>query len=123
MRELLISLFLWSGSGFVLLAAVGLLRFPDVFTRMHAVAKAGTLGITGLAIAVGIYFAELGVLFQAMLIILFLLLTAPVATHMIGRAAYWAGVPLWENTICDELGDALRAKGADKDGKESAGKT
>jgi multicomponent Na+:H+ antiporter subunit G len=108
MRELITALMLWIGSGFVLLAAIGLLRLPDFFTRMHSGAKAGSVGIAFLAVGVAVFFSSLEVTFQAVLIILFFLLTAPVAMHMIGRAAYLSGVPLWEETVCDDLAEALK---------------
>lgn len=104
MTTLIAIILLWIGGAFVLLAAVGLAKFPDVFMRMHATTKAGTLGIAGLAIAIALHANRLDVTFQAVLIIVFFLLTAPVATHMIGRAAYLTGVPLWRKTVCDEFG-------------------
>lgn len=95
---------LWVGGAFILLAAVGLAKFPDVYMRMHATTKAGTLGIASLAIAIALDANLLAVTFQSILIIVFFLLTAPIATHMIGRAAYFTGAPMWKKTVCDEFG-------------------
>lgn len=91
------------GALFALVAAVGVLRFPDLLTRMHAATKAGTLGAGLLLLAVAVAFAEAGLAARAFAGIAFLVLTAPVASHAIGRAAYFCGVRLWERTEVDEL--------------------
>lgn len=91
------------GSLFLLLASIGLIRFPDLFTRMQAATKAATLGVGCMLLAVAFYFQDFGVTIRAVLVINFFLMTAPVAAHMIGRAAYFIGTPLWEQTLVDEL--------------------
>jgi multicomponent Na+:H+ antiporter subunit G len=91
------------GALFVLVATLGLLRFPDMFLRMHAVTKAGTLGAGLLMIAVALHFRDVSVATRALGVLVFVLLTAPVSAHMIGRAGYLAGVRLWERTALDEL--------------------
>lgn len=105
MKEWITAVLLLIGGIFSLLAAVGLLRFPDLFMRMQASAKGGTLGVGLLIFAVAVYFGELGVTTRALLIMAFFFLTAPVAAHIIARAAYFVGVPLWERTVRDEMRD------------------
>jgi multicomponent Na+:H+ antiporter subunit G len=102
MIELLIALLLILGGAFAAIAGLGLLRLPDILIRMHASTKAGTLGVGLIAIAVAVDKGELLVTSKVVLIILFLLLTAPVAAHLIGRAAYRSGTPLWSRTVIDE---------------------
>lgn len=102
MREILICFFLLFGAVMTLVAAIGCLRLPDLYTRMHAATKSGTVGIMGIVIAMMIHFCEVSVVFRGILVILFFLLTAPVAAHMIGRAAYRSGVTLWDKTCVDE---------------------
>ncbi len=92
------------GSAFSLIAALGILRMPDLFMRMHAATKAGTLGVGFIVLAVAIFFADLRVFVEALLIIVFLLLTAPIGTHVLARAAYIKGLVLWETDL-DELKD------------------
>jgi multicomponent Na+:H+ antiporter subunit G len=87
----------------MLLAAVGLLRLPDLFMRMQAATKSSTLGIACMLLAVAVHFSQLGITTLALLIIAFFFLTAPVATHMVARAAYLVGVPLWQGTVMDDL--------------------
>lgn len=102
MIDLLIAIFLILGGGFAAIAGLGLLRLPDVLIRMHASTKAGTLGVGLIVIGTAIHFGDLVVATKAGLIILFLLITAPVAAHLIGRAAYRSGTQLWEGTAIDE---------------------
>ncbi|MBN1889020.1 MAG: Na+/H+ antiporter subunit G [Thermoflexales bacterium] len=82
------------GLFFMLVAAIGVLRMPDLFTRMHAATKASTLGISSLALAALVHFADFSVTARLLLIILFFFLTAPVATHALARAAYACDVQL-----------------------------
>ena len=103
MREIIAALLMFIGAIFMLLAGVGIVRMPDLFLRMSATTKATTLGVSSLLLAMAVYFNELGITSRALATIVFVLLTAPVAAHMIGRAAYFVGVPLWEGTTVDEL--------------------
>ena len=84
------------GGFFAFVAGLGVLRLPDVFTRMHASTKAGTLGSAAILAGVGVHFDALEVYAKVTLGVLFLLLTAPIASHMIGRAAQRTGVPMWD---------------------------
>jgi multicomponent Na+:H+ antiporter subunit G len=103
MSEWVMNALLLLGASFLLLAGVGVLRMPDVFMRMSAATKAATLGIACMLLAVAVHFPGVGITARAVAAIVFFLLTAPVAAHMIGRAAYFVGVPMWEKTVRDEL--------------------
>jgi multicomponent Na+:H+ antiporter subunit G len=92
-----------SGSLFLLLAAIGVIRMPDLLMRIQVATKASTLGVGCMLLALAVYFHDFGMTIRALLVISFFFMTAPVAAHMIGRAAYFVGVPLWEETIVDEL--------------------
>ena len=102
MWDAVTALLLIAGGAFACLAAVGLVRMPDVYIRMHAATKAGTLGAGLILAAVAVHAADGWLVVRALATILFLLITAPVAAHMIGRAAYRTGVPLWRGSIIDE---------------------
>lgn len=103
MNQIVAALFLLLGAGLMLLAALGLLRMPDLPTRMHATTKAGVLGAGLMLLGTAVYFADLGITARALAVMAFIVITAPVAAHLIGRAAYFVGVPLWEKTVVDEL--------------------
>ena len=91
-----------SGGFFLFVASLGILRLPDVMTRMHASTKAGTLGAGLIFVAVAAHFGDMVTISVSALTIVFLLVTAPVAAHAIARAAYRMRVPLWKNTHLDE---------------------
>ena len=103
MREVISSILLISGALWVVVAGLGVLRMPDLFLRMSATSKAASFGVSLIMLGVAIDVNELGVTTRALAVIAFIFLTAPVAAHMIGRAAYIVGVPLWSKTVCDEL--------------------
>ncbi|PMR76664.1 monovalent cation/H(+) antiporter subunit G [Billgrantia endophytica] len=92
-----------SGAIFTLLAAIGIIRLPDLLTRMHATTKAAALGVILIMLAVALHFGEVGVVARAFAIIVFIIMTAPVAAHVIGRAGYFVGSKLWSGTVKDEL--------------------
>ncbi|SNB54600.1 multisubunit sodium/proton antiporter, MrpG subunit [Marinobacter sp. es.042] len=103
MTEVLVSVLLLAGASFMVLAAIGILRLPDLPTRMHATTKAGALGAMLTMGGVAFYFADSTVVARAIAIVVFILLTAPIAAHVIGRAGYFTGIELWEGTVKDEL--------------------
>ena len=92
-----------------IVAAVGVVRMPDLLTRMHASSKAATLGAALIILAAGIHFGGTGPVVRAILIILFLFITAPVAAHMIGRAGYRSGVKMADETVIDEYRPFIEA--------------
>ena len=110
MVDYLTGLLMILGSTFCLLAAVGLVRLPDALTRMHAATKAGTLGTGLLIIAETLFYRQLGISLRAATVIALVLLTAPVAAHLIGRASYRSGEALSDRTWIDELKDQKKNK-------------
>jgi len=90
------------GALFMLLAGIGIVRMPDLFTRMHAATKGASLGVGLMLVAAAIHFGELGVATKAIVTTAFIFLTAPVAAHLLGRAAYAKNIPLWKNSVADE---------------------
>lgn len=116
--DLMVALLLVAGGVFAAVAGLGILRLQDVLQRTHAATKAGTLGVGLVVLAVALFFHSIGVTTRAVAIFAFLLMTAPVGAHMIGRAAYRTHVPLWDKTQIDELGGRypVRKDGAAKPG-------
>lgn len=102
-----------AGAAFSLLAAVGIVRLPDLYTRMQAASKGSTLGAICLLLAAGAHFADTAVVVRAVVVVAFLMLTVPIAAHVIARAGYLDGVPLEDGHVMDELEgryDAARRK-------------
>ncbi len=103
LAEVAAAIALAAGAFFLVTAAIGVLRMPDTFLRMSAASKASSLGAGLVFLAIAIASGEAWVAGRALLGILFLFLTAPVASHMLGRAAYLSGVARWKGTRGDDL--------------------
>jgi monovalent cation/proton antiporter MnhG/PhaG subunit len=103
----LASLLLVGGALVCLLASTGVLRLQDFFMRMHAATKAGVVGSGLVLLGVAVADGSLSTWIKVGLAIVFLLLTTPVAGHLLGRAAYVGGAPLWEGTTQDSLAKVL----------------
>lgn len=101
---------LFTGVTFLVLASIGIVRMPDLFTRMSAGTKGSTLGIACVLLAAAVHFGTVGILARALATAAFFLVTAPVAAHVIARAGYAVGVPLWEGTLVDELRPHVRRR-------------
>ncbi|MCT8139637.1 Na+/H+ antiporter subunit G [Anaerobacillus sp. CMMVII] len=112
MTEIVISAFVLLGAFLSLLGSIGILRFPDVYGRLHAATKSATLGVISIMLAVFIYFHFVEGLFsgKVLLTIVFVFITAPVAGFMVSRSAYNTGVKLWEKSVQDDLQKAFENK-------------
>lgn len=97
------AVFLLIGAFFLLVAALGTIRFPDLYTRMHAASKASSFGIGFMLIGVAIYFGTPTVVGKSIAAIIFIFLTTPIAASMIGRAGYLQKAPFWKGTCVDDL--------------------
>ncbi len=84
-------------------AGVGLIRFPDVLSRLHAATKPQILGIIAIVADVAVTNPSVGTVTLALAIVFFQSLTAPVSAHMIGRAAYRTGHFRRDLLVVDEL--------------------
>lgn len=95
------------GAALVLIAAIGVVRFTDVLTRMHAAAKPQVLGLLLILVGLGLSLREPAVVGVLLLVGVFQLLTTPIASHMIGRAAFRAGQVDTEGLVVDDLSGVL----------------
>jgi multicomponent Na+:H+ antiporter subunit G len=91
------------GALVMLVAGIGVVRMPDLPTRMHASSKAGTLSAILILCSVALGLGEGAIVLRVLLIVAFLFLTAPLAAHAIARAGYGLGVPLSKRTVVDHL--------------------
>lgn len=101
--DIIAGLLLIAGAIFALLAAVGLWRLPDIYSRMHAASKAGTLGSGLLLIALAVHAGDTSTTSRAIAGVVFFLLTAPISAHLLAKAAYAVGYRLSKETVMDEL--------------------
>ncbi|MEM9108175.1 MAG: monovalent cation/H(+) antiporter subunit G [Pseudomonadota bacterium] len=100
---ILIALMIIVGSAFTLIAALGLIRLPDVYTRMHAASKAGTLGSGVVLIALGLESGDPGTLTRSLAGVAFFVLTAPISAHLLAKASYAVGYRLSDMSVIDEM--------------------
>ena len=120
MIEIIISLFLLVGTFFIFSGSLGILRFPDVYTRLHAATKASTLGVASVLLAAFLFlYVDHEIISGKLLIgIWFIMLTAPISGHMISRAAHNAGVKLHDRRIHDQIRDATARTDAERQSEQ-----
>jgi multicomponent Na+:H+ antiporter subunit G len=104
--DIVVAVLLLLGVSLAFLAALGLQQFPDVFGRMHAATKPATLGLLLIASGAAVHLADPVATAKLGLVVILQFVTAPVAAHMIGRAAYHTGTELHPGTAVDELAGA-----------------
>jgi multicomponent Na+:H+ antiporter subunit G len=110
LREIISSVFILTGVAFMLIASIGLLRFPDFYCRMSAITKGATLGLGLIVSGMGIYFNRPDMTLKILLIISFTFVTAPVAAHVMARTAVRNRVPFWRRTNLEEFKEYLHQK-------------
>jgi len=91
MTDVISAALLLSGSAFALIAAIGIVRFPELLARMHAATKPQTLGLLLILAGLAVRSQSLGTITIAVMIAVFQMLTAPVSAHMVGRAGFRTG--------------------------------
>ncbi|MDF9715902.1 monovalent cation/H(+) antiporter subunit G [Nocardioides sp. ChNu-99] len=95
------------GALLTLIAAIGLLRFPDLLTRMHSATKPQVLGLLLVVLGLALRLRDPSATALLVLVAIFQMVTSPVASHMAGRASYRAGQVRDDLLVADELSEAL----------------
>lgn len=98
---------LLGGGVLTLIAAIGLLRFPDLLTRMHSATKPQVLGLLLVVGGLALRLRDPSATAILVIVAISQMITAPVASHMVGRASYRAGQARGDMLVTDELGEAL----------------
>lgn len=101
-RDLIMVMLVALGSLMILIAALGVLRMPDLYSRLHAASKAATLGISCLALAMILHFEEASVGFRAVALGLIVFVTTPISAHLLGRAGFVTWTPLGDDYVVNE---------------------
>lgn len=94
------------GATFTLLATIGVVRLPDLYTRMHAASKAGAVGGGLILLAVAVLSQDAAVSMRALIGVLFVLLTTPVSAHLLARASYLTGYHPCSETVIDDIAES-----------------
>ncbi len=97
--EIISLIILVFGIFFFMVGVVGLLRFPDVYTRLHATTKCDTLGIGLILFSIMLYQGFSGPSVKIGIMIVFIWLSNPTAAHAIGKAAYSVDIPMIKGTV------------------------
>lgn len=97
--------FLLGGLFFMLVGAIGIVRLPDVFHRLHAASKCSTLGMMGLCMAACLHVGTADVIAKSIALILFVFVSTPVGSHMLAKAAHRDKAKQWDGTLSDELAE------------------
>ncbi len=113
MIDILAGILLIIGSFFALTASIGIIRLPDVYSRMHAASKAGTVGSGILMVVLALTTDDSSTAIRALAGILFFIMTAPIAAHLLARAAYKVGYKLWSGSVVDEMNKPVTNDSAD----------
>lgn len=127
MKEIVMISLMVLGTIFIFIAALGLLKMPDVYLRMSSSTIAATLGVSSILIALAIHFSTFGITVHVIGTNIFLFLTVPVGAHMMGRAAHKARYRQWDKTVVDRLEGKYDTKtrklesGFEKDKVQNAG--
>jgi multicomponent Na+:H+ antiporter subunit G len=108
------ALLLFAGALLSVVAAVGILRFPDLLTRMHSATKPQVLGLVLVALGLALVLRDTASSLVLVLVVLAQLVTAPVAGHMVGRASYRAGQMDKDLLLVDEISDSMELRGDDR---------
>ena len=104
--DVVTSILLLASVTFVLLACIGLYRFDDVFSRIHAATKSITLGVILVAAGAALQLRDPGDTAKLAIAAVLQMVSAPVTAHIVGRAAYWTGTELSPETVVDQLADS-----------------
>jgi multicomponent Na+:H+ antiporter subunit G len=103
--EIIAAILMLLGTVIMILGSLGVLRFGDVFLRMHAATKSGTLGIGFLLVGVALYFGEALITIKLAVLTAIYFLTSPIGAQVLAHAAHSAKIPLVKETWIDELAD------------------
>lgn len=103
MTETIVIILSSIGSLAILSAGIGVLRMPDFYLRLSVTVKAATMGVGIFLLCAALLSQDISVITKAIAVVFFIVLTAPIAAHMIAKAGYFTNTPLWEGTVTDDL--------------------
>jgi len=106
-KDILSALFLLAGAGFMLIASIGMVRFPDFYIRNSASTKAVVLGVMLILLGVGIHYNDILIFLEIFAILFFIFLISPLSAHIVSRAAVLTKVPFWKKTNLEELDEYI----------------
>ena len=103
--DLVVAFFLLIGLFFMFVSALGIVRLPDAYLRLHAASKGPTLGLMGMLLAAVFHLGTAEVGLKALIVIVFVFIANPIGSHLLAKAALRGGHPKWDGTVGDESDD------------------
>lgn len=103
--DIIACFFVLFGLFFMFVGALGIIRFPDAYNRLHAASKCSTLGLAGLTLAAVFHIATMSVVAKGLMLILFAFVATPVGSHILAKAAHIDRMKQWPKTLSDELAE------------------
>lgn len=97
--------FLLAGLFFMFVGALGVVRLPDAYNRIHAASICVTLGLSAMLVAACFHLNAAPILTKSAITIVFIFVATPIGSHMLAKAAHDTNLPQWENTLSDELAE------------------
>ncbi len=113
-RDIISAVLMLTGAVFMLISSIGMVRLPDFYIRNSASTKAVVLGVLLILMGVGIHYDDILIYIEIFAILFFVFLIAPLAAHIVSRAAVITGVKFWEKTNTEDLDDYLKQQEEDK---------
>lgn len=103
--QIIVGVSLLVGCFFAVIASIGILRLPDLYMRMHAATKSGTVAMGFILLAVALYFMDVTVTSRVIGTSLFILMTTPIGAHLLAKAMLEKGYKMWQPTQSQKLDD------------------
>lgn len=112
-KDVIVAVLAGVGIFFSLSGAVGILRMPDLYTRIQCSSKTVTMGALPLLVALVVAEGPVSAYgSRALIVAVLFFIFSPLASHTLGRAAYKTGVPMWEGSVIDQPHEAPEARAA-----------
>ena len=116
--DIIVIVLMAAGVFFHFVASLGILRMPDLYMRISGMSMAGTLGTSCFMIAAAVHFANSAIVCRTFVVIFFIFITSPISGHILGRAAYLSGLPLWHKSVVDQCKPVLQREADEKKAAE-----
>lgn len=103
--DLVSALCLLAGLAFMLIGALGVVRLPDAYNRIHAASICVTLGLSAMLVAACFHIGAPPIIMKSIITLVFIFVATPIGSHMLAKAAHDTNLPQWDQTLSDELAE------------------
>lgn len=114
-KDIISAIFIFVGALFMLISSIGMLRLPDFYIRNSASTKAVVLGVLLVLLGVGIHYNDIMIFIEIFAILFFIFLIAPLAAHIVSRAAVITNVKFWDKTDTEKVKEYQQQRPSEDD--------